>query len=114
MEKTITIREVYDVLREAVKPLETKNVYYSDKKTNEKISMTLASYVIRMFGENLVEQTGITVQKLESSGVVEGDELPTGKGLGDVEGLGGGSRRRRTVRRSNNALHRNVRRHNVQ
>jgi hypothetical protein len=107
----LTLEEVYDVLQHTVMPLANKMVTYLEGEDETKIEMPLSSYVVRQFGETLLERTNITVKNIQY--FVDGDEVPTGKPHSVMLGFGGGSRRRRTVRRSNNALHRDVRRHNV-
>lgn len=119
----MTVREVYSVLREAVMTLSQKMVTYVSQGGEEgeeegeiaetKTTMPLSSYIVREFGESLLTQTNITADDLTTLGVVEAEEVPTGDPHHVLLGFGGGSRRRRTVRRSNNTLHRNVRRHNV-
>jgi hypothetical protein len=114
----MTVREVYDVLREAVMTLSQKMVTYVSQGEEEgemetKTTMPLSSYIVREFGESLIAQTNITADDLTTVGVVAGEEVPTGDPHHVLLGFGGGSRRRRTVRRTHNTLHRNVRRHNV-
>ena len=114
METTLTLREVYDVLQQTVMALTQKTVTYvsqgeEEGETETKTTMPLSTYVIREFGETLLQQTSITADDIKAV-TDEPDEIPTGESHYIMLG---GSRRRRTVRRPHNALHRNVRRHNV-
>jgi hypothetical protein len=114
MDTTLTLKEVYDVLQRTVMTLTQKTVMYVSQGDEEgeaetKTTMPLSTYVIREFGENLLQRTSITADDIKEV-TEEPDEIPTGDSHYIMMG---GSRRRRTVRRSNNTLHRNVRRHNV-
>ena len=108
METTLTLREVYDVLQRTVMTLTQKTVSYVEGDTETKTTMPLSTYVVREFGETLLQQTSITADDIKAV-TDEPDEIPTGE---SHYVMLGGSRRRRTLRR-HNTLHRNVRRHNV-
>ena len=108
METTLTLREVYNVLRRTVMTLTQKNVTYVEGESETKTTMPLSTYVIREFGESLLERTNITAEDIKTV-TDEPDEIPTGESHYVMMGA---SRRRRTLRR-HNTLHRNVRRYNV-